>query len=117
MKRSMSRARGSSSMIRKRTSHIRIILTDEIEIQKREKSRPAASGAKKKSKATRPTASKAQTSGGSGEKPAAQPAERKAAEHQAEPAESVEHKEDLGGGPGSSPAAPKVSSDEDVSKT
>lgn len=115
MKRSMSRARGSSSMIRKRTSHIRIILSDEIELPKRDKPRAAAGGAKKKSSkpAPRPAASKAQTSGGGSEKPA----ERKAAEQQAEPAEIIEHKEELGGGPGSSPAAPKVSSDEDVSKT
>ncbi len=32
MKRMKSRARGSSSQIRKRTSHIRIVLTDEVEI-------------------------------------------------------------------------------------
>jgi large subunit ribosomal protein L22 len=37
MKRMMARARGSGSQILKRTSHIRIILTDEIEIKKREK--------------------------------------------------------------------------------
>ena len=37
MKRMMTRARGSGSPIRKRTSHIRIILTDEIEIKTREK--------------------------------------------------------------------------------
>lgn len=34
-KRSQPKARGSAGPIRKRTSHIRIILTDEIEIQKR----------------------------------------------------------------------------------
>src|SRR5689334_11981816 len=43
MRRMMTRARGSGSTIRKRSSHIRIILTDEIEIKKREK----ASGKKK----------------------------------------------------------------------
>src|SRR3982751_1152126 len=37
MKRMITRARGSGSTIRKRSSHIRIILTDEIEIKKREK--------------------------------------------------------------------------------
>ncbi|MBA3962319.1 MAG: 50S ribosomal protein L22 [Chthoniobacterales bacterium] len=37
MKRMMTRARGSGSTIRKRSSHIRIVLTDEIEIKKREK--------------------------------------------------------------------------------
>lgn len=45
MKRMMTRARGSGSTIRKRSSHIRIILTDEIEIKKREKK----SGQKKRS--------------------------------------------------------------------
>jgi large subunit ribosomal protein L22 len=47
MKRMMTRARGSGSTILKRTSHIRIILTDEIEIKRREK-KPAS---KKKSSA------------------------------------------------------------------
>src|SRR5712691_956832 len=37
IKRMMTRARGSGSTILKRTSHIRIVLTDEIEIKKREK--------------------------------------------------------------------------------
>src|SRR5436309_10953107 len=37
MKRMMTRARGSGSRILKRSSHIRIVLTDEIEIQTREK--------------------------------------------------------------------------------
>ena len=36
MKRSQPKARGSAGPIRKRTSHIRIILTDEIEIKTRE---------------------------------------------------------------------------------
>jgi len=36
-KRSQPKARGSAGPIRKRTSHIRIILTDEIEIKRREK--------------------------------------------------------------------------------
>jgi large subunit ribosomal protein L22 len=41
-------ARGSAGPIRKRTSHIRIILTDEIEIKRREKS-----GSKKSKKSAR----------------------------------------------------------------
>jgi large subunit ribosomal protein L22 len=59
MKRMMTRARGSGSTIRKRSSHIRIILTDEIEIKKREKKKGAKkSGAKKsaRAKATRSAA-------------------------------------------------------------
>lgn len=49
MKRMMTRARGSGSRILKRSSHIRIILTDEIEIKKRDKMR----GSKKTSGAQR----------------------------------------------------------------
>ena len=66
MKRMMTRARGSGSRILKRSSHIRIILTDEIEIKRRDKTkgakksssskRGAAKGASKKTSATGPKA-------------------------------------------------------------
>ncbi len=61
MKRMMPRARGSGSRILKRTSHIRIILTDEIEIKRRDKKASGKkSGAKKSAKkSTRPAAPKA----------------------------------------------------------
>ena len=49
MKRMMPRARGSGSRILKRTSHIRIILTDEIKIETREQRKAAQKAAKKKS--------------------------------------------------------------------
>ena len=51
MKRMMTRARGSGSRILKRSSHIRIILSDEIEIKTRDKKKSGAkkSGAKKRS--------------------------------------------------------------------
>ena len=49
MKRMMARARGSGSRILKRTSHIRIILTDEIKIETREQRKAARKAAKKKS--------------------------------------------------------------------
>src|SRR6266436_7201154 len=49
LKRIMARARGSGSTIRKRSSHIRIILTDEIEIKTRDKKKGGKkSGGKKK---------------------------------------------------------------------
>src|ERR1700676_1389090 len=58
MKRMMPRARGSGSRILKRSSHIRIILTDEIEIKtrdkkKRQKKKSKKSGAPKKGEARR----------------------------------------------------------------
>ena len=49
MKRMMARARGSSSRILKRTSHIRIVLTDEIKIETREQRKAAQKAARKKS--------------------------------------------------------------------
>ncbi len=53
MKRMMARARGSGSRILKRSSHIRIILTDEIEIKTRDKKKSGKkSGAKKSAKKT-----------------------------------------------------------------
>ena len=48
MKRMMTRARGSGSTIRKRSSHIRIILTDEIEIKTRDKKAKKSGDSKKK---------------------------------------------------------------------
>lgn len=48
MKRMMTRARGSGSQILKRSSHIRIVLTDEVEIKTRDKKK---AGQKKKTKA------------------------------------------------------------------
>jgi len=52
MKRMMPRARGSGSRILKRSSHIRIILTDEIEIKKRDKTKSRAGAKKRASKKT-----------------------------------------------------------------
>src|SRR5436309_3828708 len=59
MKRMMARARGSGSRILKRTSHIRIVLTDEIKIQTREQRRAA----KKKGSATKAEGKSSETNG------------------------------------------------------
>ncbi|HEY1581730.1 MAG TPA: 50S ribosomal protein L22 [Chthoniobacterales bacterium] len=58
IKRMMTRARGSGSTIRKRSSHIRIILTDEIEIKQREKKKrtPHKGGRTKAAKGTKKAA-------------------------------------------------------------
>jgi large subunit ribosomal protein L22 len=48
MKRMMARARGSGSRILKRSSHIRIVLTDEIKIETRETRKAAQKAAKNK---------------------------------------------------------------------
>ena len=58
MKRSQPKARGSAGPIRKRTSHIRIILTDEIEIKTRA---PKKSASKKKKAAKSSAKRKAST--------------------------------------------------------
>jgi large subunit ribosomal protein L22 len=57
MKRMMTRARGSGSTIRKRSSHIRIILTDEIEIKTREKKKGGKKSGTRKSTRTKATKS------------------------------------------------------------
>ena len=66
MKRMMTRARGSGSQILKRSSHIRIVLTDEIEIKTRDKKKGgkksgARKAAAKKSHATDAKAAKEET--------------------------------------------------------
>ena len=66
MKRMMPRARGSGSRILKRSSHIRIILTDEIEIKTRDKNKSrkkksAKGGAKGGAKKTTATGAKAKS--------------------------------------------------------
>ncbi len=58
MKRMMPRARGSGSRILKRSSHIRIILTDEIEIKRREKKSGKKKSATNKKKGPRTKAAR-----------------------------------------------------------
>src|ERR1044071_6251018 len=55
MKRMMARARGSGSRILKRTSHIRIVLSDEIEIETRETRKVKREEEKKEAKASEAT--------------------------------------------------------------
>ena len=62
LKRMMPRARGSGSRILKRTSHIRIVLSDEIEVETRETRKKKREQEKKESR-------KPATTGESGEKP------------------------------------------------
>jgi large subunit ribosomal protein L22 len=57
MKRMMPRARGSGSRILKRTSHIRIVLTDEIEVKKRENTKGQKKPGGKKSTKAKPAPS------------------------------------------------------------
>ena len=114
-KRSKSRARGSSSQIRKRTAHIRIVLSDEIELPQRKA--PTKPGAKKKASTT-PAA----------KKPAPAAAPQAAAEElpsteapkgpvdvetetKAQPATQADV------GPGEGAAAEKLSADEDTTKS
>src|SRR5438045_3087719 len=66
MKRMMARARGSGSRILKRSSHIGIVLTDEIKIETRETRKAAQKAAKKKG-------GEAKTEGGAAEAKAEKP--------------------------------------------
>ena len=72
MKRMMARARGSGSRILKRSSHIRIILTDEIEIKTRDKKKGGKkAGASKKKKTPKDARGAKETKAAESEKPEA----------------------------------------------
>ena len=112
-KRGKSRARGSSSQIRKRTAHIRIVLSDEIELPQR-KSTPKSAAAKKRAAAlpaSKPVASKPAEK--AEQQPATEPPKGIVdveTETKAQPATQ----EDVG--PGETHAPDKLSSDEDTTK-
>jgi large subunit ribosomal protein L22 len=72
-KRIMARARGSASRILKRTSHIRIVLTDEIKVETRETRRAEQRAEKKKETAAGDATEKSKTE----KKPRAKKAARK----------------------------------------
>lgn len=110
MKRMKSRARGSSSAIRKRTAHIRIVLTDDIEIPQRSK----PSGAKKKKPAVRTSPAAPAAKASATPAPVAKSEEAPATAVETEtPATPASQAND---GPGETPSAPKLSSDEDTTK-
>ena len=113
MKRSKSRARGSSSQIRKRTAHIRIVLSDEIELPQRKaptkntKKKTSTPAAKKSAPVASP---KAQAE----ELPATEAPKGPVdveTETKAQPATQADV------GPGETAAAEKLSSDEDTTKS
>ena len=114
MKRIKSRARGSASSIRKRTAHIRIVLTDEVEIPQRNK----PSVGKKKSKSagvrTSPAASATKKT------PVAKTEETIPVAAEETNSSTIENEtpatlaSQANDGPGETAAAPKLSSDEDT---
>ncbi len=101
MRRMKSRARGSSSAIRKRTSHIRIVLTDEVELPKRNS--PSKSGAARKAAASQKSKASA---------PKLQPKQVPSVETEAKATPATQNDE----GPGETASPEKLSSDEDVTK-
>jgi large subunit ribosomal protein L22 len=78
MKRMMPRARGSGSRILKRTSHIRIILTDEIEIKTRDKKKGGKKSGAKKSSAKKTTRTEPKAAKETAAPAASEPNEQKA---------------------------------------
>ena len=114
MKRSKSRARGSSSQIRKRTAHIRIVLSDEIELPQRKSVSKKTAGAKKK--AATPTASKPAASKPSekAEQIPATEAPKGVVDVETETKAQAATQEDVG--PGETHTPEKLSSDEDTTK-
>ena len=116
MKRIKSRARGSASSIRKRTAHIRIVLSDDIVIPQRNK--PSTGKKKSKTAANRtspaaPVSRKPPAASTEEITPVAADETKSAnvgTETPAAPASQANE------GPGETAAAPKLSSDEDTTR-
>ena len=113
MKRSKSRARGSSSQIRKRTAHIRIVLSDEIELPQRKS--PSKSTAKKKTGATPAAKKTAPAPKAQAEQLPATEAPKGPVDVETETKAQPMTQEDVG--PGETAAADKLSADEDTTKS
>ena len=118
------RARGSGAPIKRRTSHLQIILSDEIEIETREtkkKSKPKGKG-KPKSKPAQPKAEKVEAAPAEAEEPAAeaevQEVEAPAAEAAVTeaPAEEVGAEQPAAEEAAPEEAAPEEAADEQDSK-
>jgi large subunit ribosomal protein L22 len=75
LRRMMTRARGSGSTIRRRSSHIHIVLTDEIEIKRREKTSGKKKKGAPKKKAT--SARSAEAAAKASDEPAKEPSAEK----------------------------------------
>ncbi len=114
MKRSKSRARGSSSQIRKRTAHIRIVLSDEIELpQRKAPTKPA--GKKKATPAAAKKPAPAAAPKAQAEELPATEAPKGVVDVETETKAQPATQEDVG--PGEGPSAEKLSSDEDTTKS
>jgi len=77
LKRIMARARGSASQILKRTSHIRIVLTDEIKVETRETRKAKQKATQRAEKRKEAAVSDAPESAAAEKKPRAKKASKK----------------------------------------
>ena len=112
MKRIKSRARGSASSIRKRTAHIRIVLSDDIVVPQRNKPATGKKKSKPASVRTSPVALVSKQAATGDTTPVAAEEIKTSPVETETPATPASQADE---GPGET-AAPKVSSDEDTTK-